>query len=350
MQGYILTQRQCDKCEMPMMEKDGLYECVVCPLVAKRAKKRTDQRRKEIEGTPGAETEIPTISAYVVSHSESNESGPSTQGFVLVETASDVLANSKSLLGEDARRGSPMHSRPRSPRLPPTGASDSYHPPRDRTSSDSSKDAVVETDGLDYEASRPETPPVISSPGDEIRKRPHPLHGAVHQTAAPDALASPGPSPRRNRPPLSPSSNNSSPRAPTLSDKRPADHPASMSFYDKPGQAVKDSPKQASKVPRLRTDVLTSELHATNNSVVANELVRDVREGRTQEREIESTLSGSFSESEHEALEFGLTAEGEEGVLGHWQETDSITGGSAAKEEQRYGLFQDSEDSGGYDK
>jgi hypothetical protein len=46
MEGYILTQTQCNHCQMPVMENKGISECVVCPLVMKKAKKRADLRRK----------------------------------------------------------------------------------------------------------------------------------------------------------------------------------------------------------------------------------------------------------------------------------------------------------------
>lgn len=46
MEGYVLTQTQCDHCQMPLMESSGISECVVCPLVSKKAKKRADRRRK----------------------------------------------------------------------------------------------------------------------------------------------------------------------------------------------------------------------------------------------------------------------------------------------------------------
>ena len=46
MEGYTLTQAQCDHCQMPLMELSGNSECVVCPLVSKKAKKRADLRRK----------------------------------------------------------------------------------------------------------------------------------------------------------------------------------------------------------------------------------------------------------------------------------------------------------------
>ena len=46
MEGYVLTQTQCVHCQMPLMENSGISECVVCPLVTKKAKKRADLRRK----------------------------------------------------------------------------------------------------------------------------------------------------------------------------------------------------------------------------------------------------------------------------------------------------------------
>lgn len=45
MEGYVLTQTQCDHCQMPMMELQGESECVVCPLVSKKAKKRAGLKR-----------------------------------------------------------------------------------------------------------------------------------------------------------------------------------------------------------------------------------------------------------------------------------------------------------------
>jgi len=40
LQGYILKEDQCDKCGMPTMEHHGVMECVVCPVLIKRAKKK----------------------------------------------------------------------------------------------------------------------------------------------------------------------------------------------------------------------------------------------------------------------------------------------------------------------
>lgn len=40
LQGFILKEEQCSKCKMPMMEHDGSLECVVCPILIKRAKKK----------------------------------------------------------------------------------------------------------------------------------------------------------------------------------------------------------------------------------------------------------------------------------------------------------------------
>jgi len=40
LQGFILKEEQCPKCKMPMMEHNGSLECVVCPILIKRAKKK----------------------------------------------------------------------------------------------------------------------------------------------------------------------------------------------------------------------------------------------------------------------------------------------------------------------
>ena len=46
MDSYVLTQTQCSHCQMPLMEFNGISECVVCPLVSKKAKKRAALIRK----------------------------------------------------------------------------------------------------------------------------------------------------------------------------------------------------------------------------------------------------------------------------------------------------------------
>ena len=50
MEGYFLTQDQCNVCEMPLMEKAGFSECVVCPVVTRKAKKRASQKRQVLLG------------------------------------------------------------------------------------------------------------------------------------------------------------------------------------------------------------------------------------------------------------------------------------------------------------
>ena len=52
MEDYVLTQDQCEQCQMPLMERDGFHECVVCPLVSKKAKKRASQKRNGILISP----------------------------------------------------------------------------------------------------------------------------------------------------------------------------------------------------------------------------------------------------------------------------------------------------------
>ena len=52
MEDYVLTQDQCEQCQMPLMERHGFYECVVCPLVSKKAKKRASQKRNGILISP----------------------------------------------------------------------------------------------------------------------------------------------------------------------------------------------------------------------------------------------------------------------------------------------------------
>ena len=40
LQGYELKESQCEKCAMPEMEYHGVVQCVVCPVLVKRAKKK----------------------------------------------------------------------------------------------------------------------------------------------------------------------------------------------------------------------------------------------------------------------------------------------------------------------
>jgi uncharacterized Zn finger protein (UPF0148 family) len=40
LQGYTLKEQQCDNCGMPLMEKGGDLDCVVCPALAKKVKTR----------------------------------------------------------------------------------------------------------------------------------------------------------------------------------------------------------------------------------------------------------------------------------------------------------------------
>eukprot|EP00934_Nitzschia_sp_Nitz4_P002837 Nitzschia sp. Nitz4//scaffold139_size61406//21186//24205//NITZ4_006453-RA/size61406-snap-gene-0.10-mRNA-1//-1//CDS//3329535831//2827//frame0 len=46
LQGYSLTEQQCTKCSMPMMEHEGAIDCVVCPVLLKKAKKKLKAQQK----------------------------------------------------------------------------------------------------------------------------------------------------------------------------------------------------------------------------------------------------------------------------------------------------------------
>jgi len=46
LQGWTLKETTCGPCGMPVMEHKGVQECVVCPALAKRAKKKLKQRQK----------------------------------------------------------------------------------------------------------------------------------------------------------------------------------------------------------------------------------------------------------------------------------------------------------------
>ena len=110
MQGYVLTQKQCETCQMPMMEKDGLNECVVCPLVKKKAKKRALLKRREMKlgsnPTSPSGGNTPSLSAYLVSEDTFTIGSTTVNEDVLVleETASDVLANDERQRKEAALR------------------------------------------------------------------------------------------------------------------------------------------------------------------------------------------------------------------------------------------------------
>jgi uncharacterized Zn finger protein (UPF0148 family) len=46
LQGYTLKEQQCDKCSMPLMEYKGGIDCVVCPALAKKAKKKMKEQQR----------------------------------------------------------------------------------------------------------------------------------------------------------------------------------------------------------------------------------------------------------------------------------------------------------------
>mmetsp|Transcript_52635 Transcript_52635/g.127579 ORF Transcript_52635/g.127579 Transcript_52635/m.127579 type:complete len:991 (+) Transcript_52635:182-3154(+) len=58
LQGYTLQETTCDRCGMPLMEKRGDIECVVCPALAKKAKKRVKAEKKLAETKARLEREI----------------------------------------------------------------------------------------------------------------------------------------------------------------------------------------------------------------------------------------------------------------------------------------------------
>jgi uncharacterized Zn finger protein (UPF0148 family) len=58
LQGYTLQETTCDRCGMPQMEKRGNIECVVCPALAKKAKKKMKAEKKLAETKTRLEREI----------------------------------------------------------------------------------------------------------------------------------------------------------------------------------------------------------------------------------------------------------------------------------------------------
>jgi uncharacterized Zn finger protein (UPF0148 family) len=55
LKGYSLTHKQCFFCDMPMMERDKKCECVVCPVIKRKAKRRARDKRKERKKFPSVE-------------------------------------------------------------------------------------------------------------------------------------------------------------------------------------------------------------------------------------------------------------------------------------------------------
>ncbi len=49
MKGYSLSQVQCKTCEMPIMERKGLFHCVACPYIKKKAKKNACLKRFKVQ-------------------------------------------------------------------------------------------------------------------------------------------------------------------------------------------------------------------------------------------------------------------------------------------------------------
>jgi uncharacterized Zn finger protein (UPF0148 family) len=60
LQGYTLKEKQCDLCGMPLMEKDGHLDCVVCPALAKKAKKKLKEKQRLAEEQARMERQIAT--------------------------------------------------------------------------------------------------------------------------------------------------------------------------------------------------------------------------------------------------------------------------------------------------
>ena len=58
LQGYTLKEAQCDKCGMPMMEFKGKVECVVCPALVKKAKKKLKAQQRQADEAMRLEREI----------------------------------------------------------------------------------------------------------------------------------------------------------------------------------------------------------------------------------------------------------------------------------------------------
>jgi uncharacterized Zn finger protein (UPF0148 family) len=48
MQGYSLTEQQCEKCSMPQVEYEGKLECAVCPALEKRALKSREKEQMRL--------------------------------------------------------------------------------------------------------------------------------------------------------------------------------------------------------------------------------------------------------------------------------------------------------------
>lgn len=58
LQGYVLKETTCDRCGMPLMEHRGKVSCVVCPALAKKAKKMQAQKNKQQGKTSRIQREI----------------------------------------------------------------------------------------------------------------------------------------------------------------------------------------------------------------------------------------------------------------------------------------------------
>jgi uncharacterized Zn finger protein (UPF0148 family) len=58
LQGYTLKETTCDRCAMPLMEKRNKVECVVCPALEKKAKKKMKAEKKLTQERARLEFEI----------------------------------------------------------------------------------------------------------------------------------------------------------------------------------------------------------------------------------------------------------------------------------------------------
>ena len=90
LQGYSLLDKQCEKCGMPTMEYMGNTDCVVCPALVKKAKKKLKAQKKLEKESTRLEAQISLAKASVA---KDIEAAPQEEEQINMEESSGQPAN-----------------------------------------------------------------------------------------------------------------------------------------------------------------------------------------------------------------------------------------------------------------
>lgn len=108
-QGYSLTEHKCIKCQMPLMERERVFFCVVCPVLRQHYKKTMQTKEKEQPEVP----ESVAVELSVGAQSHHSRSAAAFQPAKETETPADRLAvNHSQSVEVEVPPGSPAKAMP----------------------------------------------------------------------------------------------------------------------------------------------------------------------------------------------------------------------------------------------